>query len=272
MIGGTGTVTNCKYEKYDFDVTVNLVQIAKGIFNGECNGLNDPFSSPLKEIASQLQYIPINVTIKYIDKNPGTFETIRQPVLDIIISTAGASGISFYELFTDNADNVFICDNMELLLSEVLNPICDNAVGSISWLFSMLYISAWILFCCGIPAGCLVQHNNKWTEKERIIALAIAKDEANGKDTNESDVILLNHDGYVDVDAEERNSNGELVENGDILEDMEGDYYNTNQSQEGYSAIAMTNIGATRQNKSIRLTEVVPVGGKNNDDDGEALL
>jgi hypothetical protein len=98
----------------------------------------------------------------FIIEHPDIFADIRQPVIDIIINTAGSSGSAFYEFFQDNADNVFNCENMELLLSEILNPVCNYAVGSVSWLFAMLYLSAWILLCCGIPAGCLVQHNNKW--------------------------------------------------------------------------------------------------------------
>jgi hypothetical protein len=41
---------------------------------------------------------------------------------------------------------------------------------------------------------------------------------------------------------------------------MEGDEYIGDQS--GYSAIAMTNINSSANNKSIRLTDVVPVGNK----------
>jgi hypothetical protein len=46
------------------------------------NGLNDPFSSPLKEISSQLQYIPVNETIKYID---GIFSFLYFNILYVFV-------------------------------------------------------------------------------------------------------------------------------------------------------------------------------------------
>lgn len=159
--GGTGTLNACVQSSNGFNVTVDLEAVVNG-FIGKCSG-TDPFKAVILEMAGQVVDVINNKTETLVESH--TFNKFRDPVANMVTDAGTNTGSVLYT-FLDSTSDVIDCEGIASVFNGMRKPTCETFIGSLGWFASMLYLAAWTMCCCGIPAGCCVQHNHKWAEIE----------------------------------------------------------------------------------------------------------
>lgn len=231
-VGGKGTINACTFEGRGISVTLDLEAISYGLL-GDCsranaNG-NDAFGDPLRSLSTQLRGKLSDIVRKELNKNQDILNDVNPAVKDIFVDSATALG-DVLALFVDsNADSVLTCSRMAAVLNEAAAPVCEDGAGSFSWYLAMLYLMAWCMCCCGLPAGCAVQAECDWREKERLdfekrAGLAASLERGTSNKSNNS--------GSDDVE--------DLVE-AQVAEEVghEDNYYATSKGRDEAAAMAM---------------------------------
>jgi hypothetical protein len=169
-LGGKGTLTACEFKSDDIAVTVDLEAIAYG-FLGDCSRAHkhgkDAFGDPLRSLSSQLRSKLRDSVQKELFKNREVLNDVNPNVKNIVVNSSIALGDVLAIFVDSNADLVFTCSRMAAVLDSATSPVCDDGVGSFSWYLATLYLMAWCMCCCGLPAGCAVQAECDWREKEK---------------------------------------------------------------------------------------------------------
>lgn len=194
-LGGEGTSNACRLKSNKFDVTINIDKMVEG-FLGECSG-SDPFQDALTQLYDQIEAGTISEAVDNQLTGKSTFKDMREPVRDIIRDAAAAmDGVALNYL--DNVVESFDCDAVAAMLSDIKKPVCNDFAGSFGWFTGMVYLASWLMFCVGIPAGCCVQHNAKWTRiEDENAAEEEDSDEEDSDNEDESD----KGDNRKDVEA-----------------------------------------------------------------------
>ena len=172
---GKGTLTDCRYNiSHDFEVHVDLWGITNGLL-GSCSennpALGDPFSGPLNQLAEQFKDESRSKVRKELNKNSKIVKRIRQKLKDLVLDASSNAGDVLSSFLIDEGHKSLTCSNIAAVSNELLVPACDYGIGSVSWLLAMFYLMTWTMCCFGIPAGCVIQYECDWREREHAIAL-----------------------------------------------------------------------------------------------------
>ncbi len=205
-LGGEGTSKECRLKSNKFDVTINIDKMVEG-FLGECSG-TDPFKDAVTQLYDQVEAGTISDAVDKQLTSKSTFEDMREPVRDIIRDAASAmDGVALNYL--DSVVETLDCDAVAAMIDGIKKPLCDDFAGSFGWFTAMVYLASWLMFCVGIPAGCCVQHNAKWTRIED--ENAAEEEDSDEDDSSDEEEEAEGGDKKKDVDRDVEAAGGGFV-------------------------------------------------------------
>jgi hypothetical protein len=259
---GEGTLRDCRYSSHDFDVHVDLWGITNGLL-GSCSennpALGDPFGGPLNQLAEQFSEQSKSKVRKQLNKDTKYVKRIRRKLKDLAINSSSNAGGVLSSFLIEESKKSLTCSNIAAISNELLVPVCDYGVGSVSWLLAMFYLISWTMCCLGIPAGCAIQYDCDWREREHAIA---EKDELDHHALDlEGDGEELSSTGDQDKPVETGGFGALLKPRGDTAVPTE------DPDEEGHE-----NYGGVLTPRDIELNNAVRKHDLNHSDDEEAQV
>jgi hypothetical protein len=196
---------------------VDPYSIASGLL-GDCGGGDgEPFRGPMFEIAQQLRE---DLRGRMDDLTASRMRKAREDVrpkvetvgFDMVENVGGV----FATFLESVGEDLLDCESVASIKDEMLYPMCTSTVGALGWYLGCLYLMAWTLCCCALPAGCLVDHENTQRAREYDAYMKAFGDDRSDSDSelddqeeeddddrNDKRMAVSTHPEMYDVDDEE---------------------------------------------------------------------